>query len=317
MYKSFSKKILFLLPLLIVAILLYRTQKQDEKIVQTPAVRPSPYASPSAEFNTHHYPSIDGETVKAVPYLTLPFRSTDPGVPSYDITEGWFYSQEELDIHNADRVHHGIDFAVPYNTPVVAPADGYAIASYYAYKVKNPDGSYRLHQGKYIWMGLGYFVRLYVPKVNRFVTMGHLSELSDEVIFSPPEWAANIEMWIPANQNLSVDQWKNSPDAVFVTRGTELGKVGYSGLGWGFDDYDGSGKPVIIDHTKNVSWDEPHVHFEEFWFDQTDFKVHLQRDMMGIYGYADDYPTALRKRLLGKDPLFLLDSQGHPLFADQ
>src|SRR3989338_8521809 len=98
------------------------------------------------QYQEHHYPVIEGQQVLPIPYLTLPFREADVG-GHYDITEGWIYSDEETAIHGF-TAHNGIDFAITYGTPVVAPADGYALSSYHTFWIRNDDGSIRTYQGK-------------------------------------------------------------------------------------------------------------------------------------------------------------------------
>ncbi len=286
-------------------------------------VGPTPTAG-KTEITRHekfHYPIIDGKKTEAVPYLTLPFRKADivkkgQNTPPYSITEGWTYSAEELKISKADPLHAAVDFHVPYGTPVVAPADGYAVSSYFTYKVTDKDDKQVEYQGKPLHMGLGYFVRIYVPSVNRVIEMGHLSDIDEAIPFSPP--IRSEYGWEPTNHRMSFDEWVNSPAAVFVKKGTVLGKTGYSGLTWGYDDYvAGATRPVVIDPAVNKSWDEPHIHFEEFYFHQVTNEMGWQRDPFAVYDTYDKYPAPGNSNKMGKDPLFLLNAQGQPKYADE
>lgn len=265
-----------------------------------------------------HYPiDKEGKEVPAIPYLTLPFREADLG-GKYDITEGWRYSPEEHAIHGFTD-HNGIDIAVPFGTPVIAPADGYAISTYQTFWIKNDDGTPRMYQEKPdpekpLRFGLGNFVQLYVPSVNRFVVFGHLSDVAPAIPFSLP--IANGEDWTPTNHTLKIAELVNHPMVVKVKKGQFLGKVGYSGLAFGYEDYRaGATRPVLIDPRTQKSWDEPHVHLEDYFRDQlTGLKI-ANRDPYGIYSTRNDYPTPLRKGIRGRDPLFLMGNNSLPVFA--
>jgi hypothetical protein len=269
-----------------------------------------------------HYPVIDGEETKAIPYLTLPFRKADlskyplSNQELYHIAEGWIYSKEELSITHVNPLHGGIDFDVPYGTPVVAPADGYALSSYNTAVIKDEEGNARIYKGKPISLGFGYFVRMYIPSVNRLVTMGHLSNIAPNINFVLPTneagtWKSN------SLSKMSSTEWMSNPFATYIKKGTVVGYVGYSGLTWGYDDYkEGAIRPVVIDQNKYVSWDEPHLHFEEEGINPDTGEIGWQRDPYAVYGTSDKYPSPKNKLQTGKDPLFILNKEGLPVFAD-
>jgi murein DD-endopeptidase MepM/ murein hydrolase activator NlpD len=269
-----------------------------------------------------HYWVIDGIQVKAVPYLTLPFRKADLQKNPFNknelyiIREGWTYSKEELAITHADPLHGGLDFDVPYGTPVVAPADGYAMASYHTAPQKDENGDQVMYKDKPINMGYGYFVRMYIPSVNRFVMLAHLSEIDPKIPFSPAE--KEDDKWMPTNSKMPVEEWKTSPHAVFIKKGTVVGKVGYSGLTWGYDEYtEGQDKPVTLDKNKYKSWDEPHLHFEDQWVNSETGEVGWQRDPLAIYNTAENYPSSKKYMPPGKDPLFFFNKDKFPKYADE
>lgn len=266
-------------------------------------------------YKEYHYPIIEGKKVLPIPYLTLPFRKADVH-GRYDITEGWMYSTGESAIHGFTE-HDGVDFALPYGTPVVAPADGYAMSSYHTFWILNEDGSKRTYEGKPIRFGLGYFVQMYIPSVNRYIQIAHLSDVDAAIPFSTP--SANGEDWVPSNHTLSVPDLKMSPQYVKVRKGQVIGKVGFSGLGWGYEEYEaGATRPIAIDPTVKKSWDEPHIHFEDFWRDQTTGVKMANRDPYGIYGTTADYPTPTRKGEPMMTPLFLRGINPFlPKFADE
>jgi len=267
-------------------------------------------------YKTHHFPVVEGnQQVLPIPYLTLPFRKADTN-KTYDITEGWMYSEGEKAIHGFAE-HNGVDFALPYGTPVVAPADGYAMSSYHTFWILNDDGTKRTYQGKPIRFGLGYFVQMYIPSVNRYIQMAHLSDVDAAIPFSLP--IASGDDWVPTNHTLSVNDLKNSTQYVQVKKGQVIGRVGFSGLAWDYEEYSsGSARPVAIDPNVKKSWDEPHIHFEDFWRDQTTGQKVANRDPYGIYGTTLDYPTPDRRGTIMISPLWLRGEHTRlPKFADE
>ncbi len=275
----------------------------------------SPEEERLARHDRFHYPTVEGKEVPAKPYLTLPFRESDIK-GDYDITEGWIYSKEEQAIHGFTE-HMGIDIAMPYGTPVISPVDGYAMSSYHTFWVDN--GS-RLYKKMPVRLGLGYFVQIYVPSVNRFLQLAHLSEIDQAIPFSPAEEQPGIDLsYNPTNHNLPIDQLKGSSAVMQIIKGQSLGKVGFSGLAWGVkyeDEYalGRDGRPIYPDPPIR-SWDEPHVHFEEFWRDQSTGEKTARRDPFGIYSTAEDYPTPYRRGVQGIDPLFLMQGNNLPQFS--
>ncbi|RJR15564.1 hypothetical protein C4579_01975 [Candidatus Microgenomates bacterium] len=279
--------------------------------------------------NALHHLGTDG-IIPADPYLVLPFRREELLVTIktardshfnsrriYEITEGTIYSRAEKAVHGK-AIHAAIDYHVPYGTPVAAPVSGYAIASYQSAWLRNADGTVRNYQGKHLAFGLGYFVQIYAPEVNRYVQLGHLSSLEDSIPFSMPTEDVDGD-WSPTNYAVPVTELVSGMHefVVCVKRGHILGRVGFSGLRWGYDDYaQGADRPVEIDPNVYLSYDEPHVHFEEFdRYSDTGAKT-PRRDPYDIYMSHSHYPTPTRVRAVGMEPLFYLDGSELPKFAD-
>ncbi|GEM_PF-1741691 len=263
-----------------------------------------------------HTPIVNGKKIEATAYLTLPFRRSDVKVP-YNIYQGFIYSADELKIHGGNPVHGGIDYHLPYGTPIVAPADGYATSSYLSTWVKDEETRQtKLYQGKPIRYGFGYFVRMYIPSTDRYLDIAHMSDVDSAVPFSPPE--KKEDGWYPTKYDMKTDEWKSSPNAVFVKKGSIIGAVGYSGLGWGTEEewHEGATRPVVTDPTVFKSWDKPHIHFEEFSIDQEKGIKGWQRDPYAIYDTYDYYPTPTRHTTMGKDPLFYVGTDALPKYAD-
>lgn len=260
------------------------------------------------------------------PYLTLPFRQKDlpqiNGEAFYNITEGFRYSRAEQHLHGG-ILHAGIDFAVPYGTPIVAPCDGIAISSYHSILVKDINGTPKKYQNKFLGFGLGYFVQIHVSGMDRIVQLGHLSNLHSDLPFSLPTEISKDE-WLPTNYQYSYKELMHNKWTLPVKTGDLLGWVGYSGMRWGYHDYEtGSNRPIVINPKEKISYDEPHVHLEEgrrvplstvTENDKKGMKVD-QRDPEDIYLTARNYPTPRRYRKLGPEPLFYTKN-GLPIFAE-
>ncbi|MDD2785336.1 MAG: M23 family metallopeptidase [Patescibacteria group bacterium] len=224
-------------------------------------------------------------------YLALPVRG------KYRITEGWLYSDQEKKIHGLD-FHGGVDFAQPRNSPVFAAADGWAIASYSL----NPffdekTGKLRRFRGKIVGMGLGNFVQIYHPQTKRFTQYGHLEKISEKIPFAKPRKLKDGRL-IPMGHKINPRDLKNYPKAIWVRCGEVIGYVGDSGLTWEYNDY-----PNRPDHKKHPSWDETHVHFEEFVRNSRGAKQ--RRDPFAIYDTNEKYPWPGHKGRKGDDGLWI------------
>jgi hypothetical protein len=161
---------------------------------------------------------------------------------------------------------------------------------------------------------LGYFIQIYNPTVDRYIQLGHLSEIASTIPFSPPQKDGND--WRPTNHTISVSDLKNHPQVVKVKRGDYLGRVGVSGLGWGYEEYDENKlQPQQLDEKDCPSFDEPHLHFEECFRDQETNKKGWQRDPYDLYLRARNYPTHMNNRTMGIEPLFIISEEGKPEFS--
>jgi hypothetical protein len=276
----------------------------------------------------HHGYEME-RAIPADPYLTLPFNRQElsgwvghvnnPRFNRrrlYNISEGTIYSPQEQRIHGK-VFHAAVDYDVPYGSPVVAPTAGYVVSSYESFWLTKA-GRKVTWKGMPIAMGLGYVVQLYDPNTNRFLQFGHLSTVDASIPFSIPEKDEDGD-WHPTNLAIPIGQIMSEGNQYnrFVQRGQPIGLVGWSGLRWGYDEYrDGDERPTPFDHHTHSSYDEPHLHVEEFFRNQTDGSKTPRRDIYDIYLRGDDYPTPTRKRLMGPEPLFYLGHDELPKFAD-
>lgn len=271
-----------------------------------------------------HHP----EGLIAKPYLTLPFRQKNlPQINEeafYNITEGFRYSRAEQHLHGG-ILHAGIDFAIPYGTPVVAPCDGIAISSYHSILVKDINGTPKKYQNKFLGFGLGYFVQIHVANMDRIVQLGHMSDIYQNIPFSPPVQIDKQGLeWSPTNHQLSVEELSKISQAVPIKRGDLLGWVGYSGMRWGYNDYiSNSSRPNSIDRSQNISYDEPHIHLEEARRIPLNTTIEKSRagqktnwrDPYDIYLSYRNYPTPIRHRTMGPEPIFIVDKNNLPIFT--
>lgn len=121
-----------------------------------------------------------------VPYLTHPLGRLSA------ITEGYIYTEGARAIHG-NFFHKGIDFAIPWGSPVYASADGYAVAGYHRFAIRNSDGSICTYKKKPLANGFGLFVQIFHPPTiskvtgGRITQYGHLSELADVIPYKPSQ----------------------------------------------------------------------------------------------------------------------------------
>lgn len=259
-----------------------------------------------------HRPRYPGKEsrLEPVPYLKLPF--TKAGL--YHISEGWYYSSKVRSV--VPFGHGAVDFALPYGHPVAAPCDGYAIASYHSYPLLDRDGKVKIKNGVAQRFGIGYFVQIYNPGQDRFVQLGHLSNVADTIPFSVPK--KNGAIWQATGHLLSQDEMTGgkNPMVAFVKTGETIGFVGYSGLTSAEDYLEGYKRPYVIDPNIISTWNIPHVHMDEFQRNQITGKKDWRRDPYDIYMKDGSYPTHSNSQKIGKEPLFLTDENSRPLFAD-
>jgi len=277
----------------------------------------------------YHQPRYPGEVdrLEAKPYLRLPFRNEDLsraqirpsqlGITSkinYSISEGWYYSRDVTKI--LPYRHLAVDFALPYGFPVAAPCDGYAISSYYSYPLFDSRENVKKVDGKVFNFGIGYFVQIYNPKVNRFIQVGHLSDIYKSIPFSVP--VRNRNRWEPTNNILTTKELMSgdNQNVVYVKTGDTVGYVGYSGLCYEDDYKHGYVRPYKIDPQKIRTWSIPHIHMDEFQRNYETGKKDWRRDPYDIYSWRNFYPTHTNSVPIGNNPLFFTDSNNRPIFAD-
>lgn len=231
------------------------------------------------------------------PFLTLPFqRGTD-----VTVSQGWIYDEVERAIHPSIPKHFGVDFQADWGTPVLAPADGMALASYHVVYIAASDG-------RDIGFGLGLCVVTWCPGVEYYVCMAHLASLGEGIPYIAPEFDRDAETWQPrAALYVPVDKFISQ--AAPVKRGQVIGSVGHTGLL--LRDETPSNPPITT--MSDPSWDPagPHAHVEVYrrTSDGSRKDKNQRFDLFGIYGHKEAYNLDVATGLL------LGDKQGHPFWA--
>lgn len=234
---------------------------------------------------------------KIKPYLSLPI-ATPIATQDYQITEGWLYSEEESAIHGVKK-HRGVDYTVPRGTPVLAAASGWTMASYTRTHLIDPQTQKpRIYKGKPVGYSYGNFVQIYHPQVDRYTQYGHLDSINPKIPFTKPRLLKDGRLW-PYGHKIDPQKYPEYKRAVWIERGEVIGYVGDTGLSWGYQDY-----PTRPDPDKFPSWDEPHLHFEEFSRDKQKRKI--QKDPYDLYQQASEYPYPGNNKSFGPNHLWLV-----------
>ncbi len=263
-------------------------------------------------------------------FLYLPFSYKN--YRAFQVTEAWRYSGStwylnvigtwEYFIHWVKQ-HSAIDYALPYWTPVLAPMDGYLIASYHNAFLKE-KWYFRLNQWVQLHYGLWWHVQIWNPTNNVFVVLWHLSSIDESIPVSPPyptlwkKWVSRRDpTWITYNVDTLQRMVYDTiiyPSFVYVKRWQRIGTVWVSWIEWDNEMKTSLPTPRQPDYPQSVSWDEPHIHLEVFTV--IDWKKQLL-DPYNIYNDFRWYPdgNTVRTRL-GK-VLFKQTSKGRIQFADE
>ncbi len=240
-------------------------------------------------WNQNRSQAVPNQDDRPKAFLTLPFKEGT----NFQIAEGWLYSGEERKMHGR-KVHYGIDFAANRGTPVYAAADGLAIASF-------DTEEYGKWQDKKLGFGYGRFVQVWNPDTKSFMIYAHLETIAPNIYYEKP--AKNGIGWKPSlpKSKEEVETHENTP----IKKGDLIGYVGDTGLTWGYDE-----TPKERPNPEQFpSWDETHLHFEVFNYDEEGQKVAY--DPYGIYKQAVKY-TDMQ---IPNTSLWLLDDKDKPYFT--
>ena len=282
--------------------------------------------------------SIEKETERRVPepYLGVIF---EPEVEPV-IATGFNYHEFEIAMHGVE-IHNGIDMDLPRGTKILAPADGYYVATYgevltrkegLARKlskqallqinpnnkdVNPPDNTneWEIFYGSYViqgWHGK-----------SRYTQYAHIDWAVPSIPYYPP-----IEA-IDENGNKTgdlkhskilrayVDEYRKPGVAVYIKAGEVIAEVGMTGCGWGkrcydFAKFDDKGRPDFRGADYNY-YSEPHLHFVTFGRRARNTRNSTPIDPFGIYGDMNGgYPKRrsqwhIRQPNAKHEPLWLVD----------
>ncbi len=243
--------------------------------------------------------AADTNTNQSVtPFLAIPLAKDAPR----EISQGWDYSEDERSIHPDIPRHFAVDFKAPWGTPVYAPADGVAVASYHTFDMKDA-------KNRTIGYGLGMFVQIWHEGPKLYSMYAHLSGINDKLV---PYIAPTLESgnWQP-RKALYVPVAEFKKNAKPVKRGDLIGYVGYTGLRLGYDETPAN--PPTVDQKTNHTWDPhgAHLHWEVYTRSADGGKKESRYDPFGIYGQRDKYGDAFKKA----QGLILANPDGSPQFA--
>lgn len=238
------------------------------------------------------------DTERLAPFLAIPIAKDD----THGISQGWIYSSDELSIHPDVPRHYAADFPEPWGTPVYAPADGLAVASYHLFDMTDA-------QDRTIGYGLGLFIAIWHEGAGVYTSYAHLSGINNELI---PYIAPTLENgnWQPRNAiYLPVSAFKRI--AKPIKKGDLIGYIGYTGLRLGYDEKPAN--PPMVNPAKDKTWDPAgsHLHWEVFTRTPDGSKKDKRYDPFGLYAEREAYGDVFQ-RAMG---LILANPDGSPQFA--
>jgi len=233
------------------------------------------------------------------PFLTIPLAKDTPALK---ISQGWLYSPDEESIHPGIPTHFAVDFPEPWGTPVYAPADGVAVASYHTYDMTDA-------KGRTIGYGLGLFVQIWHEEEKVYTSYCHLSGVNDKLI---PYIAPALEngSWQPRDAiYVTVEQFKKN--AKPVKKGDLIGFIGYTGLRLSYTETPVN--PPTVNPKIDKTWDPAgaHLHWEMYTRTEDGSKKDKRYDPFGLYAEREKYGDVFTKAM----GLILAKPDGSPQFA--
>ena len=236
------------------------------------------------------------------------------------IASGYNYSAAEVAVHGVEQ-HKAIDFVVSRGTPILAPADGYYVATYGEFLLHNEDNSPRLIGLKEATAGNAYAQHLNPPPGNgpwpgyfgsfvvqgwhtrgRYSQFAHVEWVNPKIPFYAPEDAVDEDGKKTGDLKhshvlrLPVDEYRKI--ATFVRAGEIIAESGMTGMGWGERTwekakFDKAGRPDFRG-VNYYYYDEPHLHFSVFGRRAPRSRTPQMFDPFGLYGdVSAGYPKSI------------------------
>jgi murein DD-endopeptidase MepM/ murein hydrolase activator NlpD len=228
------------------------------------------------------------------PYLRTPFDAS----AAFTFLAGWKYDEAEIALHGVTG-HGAIDFGLGYGTPVLAAADGYALAVWDERWLTDDDGSPKLHNSQRMTFGQGLTVQLYHGN-GRYTQYGHLAYLPERDGKRLIPFHHSVEDKdgnLPPSDSLRalVKAYQDPKIATKVRAGTIIGYVGLTGAAYGTRTYDAwrqqhDGR--TLQENAFPTYMSSHLHFVEF---RRSLKSRIaeRHDPFGLYKEASAYPQSI------------------------
>jgi murein DD-endopeptidase MepM/ murein hydrolase activator NlpD len=229
-----------------------------------------------------------------------------PGVEPL-IATGFHYTRREIEVHGVET-HNAIDFDLPRGTPVLAPADGYYVATYGEVLIRDKHGEpvtrslaeakagnphnrdFRPPQHGQRWpIYYGSFVVQGWHGRGRYTQYAHLDAVDPHIPYYPPSESEQGDLHFSPTLRASVREYGSGRIGAWLKAGDRIGVVGMTGCGWGARCYDAASfdaadRPDFsrADYTYYTS---PHLHFMVFGARRPrSRKPSAFWDPFGIYG---------------------------------
>ena len=218
--------------------------------------------------------------------ISLPFSSDMWN--KYSITEGFYYSQAEQQIHG-QKYHWWIDYSLPYGSPIYSPVDWYILASYHDEMLNKFFWSQQIHYG---WWR---HVVIFSPEDEKIVLIAHMSSIEKSIPIDFPTARLNKNMKVIKYVSNIANMSKSSLLEKFwnfwakkIKKWDFIWTVGTSGLGLWEKFVDPYNVPYYPEVFYEKSWDEPHIHMEVYYKNNI-FSKKNKIDPYGIYKNMDSY----------------------------
>lgn len=237
-------------------------------------------------------------------FIPMPFLGAlfEPDIEPV-IASGFEYHSDEVALHGV-KFHGAIDLNVPRSTKILAPTDGYYLATYGEFLTRCEDGKPRLIDGRKVYYG-SYMVQGWHTN-GRYTQYAHVDWVNPQIRYYSPvtvkdkDGKPTGDLRHNAVLRAPVARYRKRGAASFMRAGEVIGEVGMTGCGLGETCYSAAkfmddGRPDFrgVNYTQ---YTEPHLHFVTFAGREPRSRQARLVDPFGIYGQAEDgYPIKLSR----------------------